>query len=158
MAKFVNILGRITGKIAGKINQAFGLRGKSPRPAARNRFTGHGGVAAGSLRERVTGQKPFSEEEKRRWRTLSSEEVQDFMENSTPLFVNSSNVVMVQYFPEVNKLLVEFKKGKAYLYSNVSFEDALSFAQAQSKGGWVWDHLRVRGSKTAHQKPYARVR
>ena len=168
MAKFVNILGKITGKITSKINRAFGLRGKPPKPAPTSRVIGHRGIAAGDLKERQrraaefyrTGRpedQPYTAEEIAKWRQLSGDEVEDFVENEQPVFVNSSNVVMVQYFPVVQKLLVEFKKGASYLYSSVSKVEALSFAQAQSKGGWVWDNLRVRGSKTAHRKPYTRV-
>ncbi len=161
MARLVNILSRITGKIKGKLNRAFGLRGKPPKPGPSSKVVGHRGITAGSLKRRqalqAAGQQPFTATEIGKWRNLSGEEVQDFVENEQPLFVNSSNVVMVQYFPEVSKLLVEFKGGTSYLYSQVSKSEALSFAQAQSKGSWVWSNLRVRGSKTAHRKPYSRV-
>lgn len=157
----VNILGRITGKITSKINRAFGLRAKPPKPAPASRVIGHRGIAAGSLKERqrlqAEGKQPYTAEEIAKWRQLSGDVVEDFVENEQPLFVNSSNVVLFQYFKDVQKLLVEFKGGKSYLYDNVSKTEAIEFATAQSKGGAVWDLLRVRGSRTAHKKPYRRV-
>ena len=53
--------------------------------------------------------------------------------------------------------MVEFIGGGKYLYSNISREEALSFATAQSKGSWVWDFLRIRRTKHGHRKPYVRI-
>lgn len=91
--------------------------------------------------------------------TVSRDEVEDFLRHGTIFFVNSSNVVSAQYFPDPEfKMLIEFYDGSAYLYSNVSEYEALSFAQAPSKGIWVWDHLRIRGTVTGHRKPYVKVK
>lgn len=95
-------------------------------------------------------------------RKMPSKDVEGFIYDGDLIYVNSSNVLAAQYHPEVNKMMVEFHGGKssgysAYLYSNVSIDEAISFAQAQSKGAWVWDHLRVRGSRTAHKKPYTKI-
>jgi hypothetical protein len=87
---------------------------------------------------------------------ISEGEVEDFLYNETPLFVTSSNVNLAQYFAETQQMLVEFKDG-AYMYDNISIQEAVSFATAQSKGSWVWDRLRVRGSATAHRKSYRRI-
>lgn len=101
-------------------------------------------------------------EAQRQQRVLSGDEVYDFVHNSVIMFVHSSNVGAVQYFKEDQKLMVEFLPGAngkpgRYLYSNVTEDDAISFARAGSKGKWVWDNLRVRGSKTAHRKPYIKL-
>jgi hypothetical protein len=71
--------------------------------------------------------------------------------------VYSSNVRGMMYRALDNELVVEFLNGSAYLYRSVTFSMARSALEAQSKGGWVWDHLRVRGSRTAHQVPYRRI-
>ena len=121
---------------------------------------GHRGIAARDLamrqRRQARGREPYSWEEIKKWETLSVEEVDDFVNGGQPLFVHSSNVVSAQYYPIERKMLIQFKDGR-YMYSNVSEQEALNFAQAQSKGAFVWDTFRVRGSKTAHRKPYAKV-
>ena len=165
--KGLSVIGKITGKIRSKLNQALGFKGKPPKPAPPNtRVIGHRGIAAGSLQERQrlaeefyrgSGVAPYSAEEIARWQNLGGDEVQDFVENEQLLFTNSSNVAAAQYFKEVGKMMVEFHNGSAYLYSNVSVAEALEFAQAMSKGGFVWDRFRVRGSRTAHKKPYIKL-
>lgn len=93
-----------------------------------------------------------------KWRTLGSDVVEAFIYEQEPLFVHSSNVGMVQFFEPDNKLLVEFLGGGTYIYSNISVQEAIQFAQAQSKGGWIWDNLRIRGSKKGHKKPFFKIR
>jgi len=65
---------------------------------------------------------------------------------------------MAQYFADEQKMMVEFKNGSAYMYSNVSIGEATEFLQAFSKGSAVWTLFRVRGSKTAHKKPYKKIK
>ena len=49
-------------------------------------------------------------------------------------------------------------EGPLYRYESVSVREFNSLlSQANHPGVWVWDHLRVRGSHAAHQKPYALV-
>lgn len=126
------------------------------KPAPRPKFgRGHRGVAAGNLSkpdlegyaERLAG--GHSE--------VAEDEVDDFLFNEVPLVVNSSNVSNVTYFPKEGKLMVQFLNGGKYMYSQISEAEAVSFVQAQSKGSWVWSNLRVRGSRTAHRKPYVRL-
>jgi hypothetical protein len=85
--------------------------------------------------------------------------VQDFLYLGLVLQVHSSNVQAAQYDLDHQKLHVWFKgRGEpGYEYSNVSRTEALSFAQALSKGKEIWDRYRVRGSRTAHQKPYRKL-
>lgn len=90
---------------------------------------------------------------------VGTDEVREFLEEGAPLFVYSSNVGMAQYYPDDEKMMVEFLNGYAYVYSNVSAAEALDFAKAHSKGIWVWDHLRGRGPKgTPPKKPYVRIK
>lgn len=137
--------------IFGRIRDYF--RGKKPKPPA---LPGNRGIAAGSLKK--PDLERYAERVERGQEYIPVPEVEGFLYNEELLFVNSSNVGAVQYFPEDGKIMVEFLGGSAYLYSNITPEEARSFVNAQSKGGWVWDHLRVRGSRTAHRKPYLRLR
>ena len=140
----------ILGGIGRAIERLFGKKKPQapilPKPGEVE--GGHRGIAIG------LGADP----DKLNRRLVLGDEVYDFVYEMQPMLVHSSNVRMVQFFPNEKKMLVEFKKGAAYIYSNVSEQEALSFARAHSKGIWVWDHLRVRGSRTRHKKPYARLR
>jgi len=88
--------------------------------------------------------------------------LEDFVLFGEVMFVRSSNVTLAQYFPGENKMMVEFHGGRsemrAYLYSDVNEDEAVDFWKADSKGKWVWDNLRVRGTRDQHRKPYVRVK
>ncbi|OAI44976.1 hypothetical protein AYO44_13345 [Planctomycetaceae bacterium SCGC AG-212-F19] len=93
---------------------------------------------------------------------IDADDVLEFLTGDAGVVVNSSNVDAVKYDPTKNELTVTFlKKGSAgggvYVYSDISEEEALSFIRSGSKGRWVWDHLRQRGSSTAHKKRYRRI-
>lgn len=47
--------------------------------------------------------------------------------------------------------------GSLYRYRDVTPEEFLTLMAANSKGEWVWDHLRVRGTWSGHQKDYELV-
>jgi len=47
--------------------------------------------------------------------------------------------------------------GSLYRYRNVTPEEFLSLYAASSKGDWVWDNLRVRGTWSGHKKDYELV-
>ncbi len=84
----------------------------------------------------------------------------DFLDAGEPLFVSSSNVAMLQYFPADEKLMVEYNDGRAWMYSPVSRAVAEAIASSESKGAACWDHLRVRGegNKHAHQVNAVQIR
>jgi len=74
--------------------------------------------------------------------------------------VESSNVSAFQYDVASNQLRVGYHGGGSgpvrwYGYDGISPSRALKFPGASSPGGKVWDELRVRGSRTAHQVPYS---
>lgn len=84
--------------------------------------------------------------------------------------VDSSNVYEIAYDAEGAFLYVRFRAtegrgtgkrlnapGSLYRYRNVEPRDFKQFYEAASKGEWVWDHLRIRGTVAGHQKPYALV-
>ena len=113
---------------------------------------GHRGTALESL-----ANPDLSEENKQKWEHVTDREFHDFIYNGKPVYVHSSNVVACQYFLEAKQMAVVYGKAgdsSTYLYDNVSKEEAILFMKAPSKGIFVWTFLRVRGSKTAHHKPY----
>lgn len=74
----------------------------------------------------------------------------------------SSNVHSFNYDIENWWLHVRFQNpdggaGPLYRYFNVAPKLYLSMLDAPSKGTWVWDHLRVRGTVSGHQVDYALV-
>lgn len=146
-------------KLFDKIRAFLGR--KKPVPKI-NVTGGHRGIAAGDLAERhrrmEEGEEPYSQEEIDKWQNIPADEAEDFIYGGQILHVNSSNVAAMQYHPEDSKLMVEFLNGSAYLYSNITPQEALQFVQAQSKGGAVWDMLRVRGSRTGSKKPFTKIR
>lgn len=117
---------------------------------------GHRGAAIGSRKKPQL--QSYEERIKKGHEEIPASEVEDFLYNHQPLFVNSSNVAMCQYFPESNQMLVEFLSGGTYLYDNTTPQDALRMANAQSKGSEIWSTYRVRGSATAHRKPYKKIK
>ena len=142
--------------IFNKLRGFFG-RGKKPVPPNLNRPAipetgGHRGIA--------TGKGPVPATLPTNRATIPASEVEDFVYGGQPLFVNSSNVAMAQYFPTDRKLMIEYLGGSAYLYSDVTAAEAISLAVAQSKGIWVWTYIRVRGKGNSHKsrKPFVRIR
>lgn len=69
----------------------------------------------------------------------------------------SSNVSAAHYDPEQHYLELGFKNGGAYGYHDVTRDEARTFYNASSKGNWVWDNLRVRGTVFGYKKSYAYI-
>lgn len=86
---------------------------------------------------------------------LSEEQTAAFMEGEV-MHVHSSNVVSAQYDSGTQQMTVTFNDG-TYLYYGVSDHEAEVFATATSKGRYIWDYFRVRGSATQHKKPYKKI-
>lgn len=61
----------------------------------------------------------------------------------------SSNVKSFAYDYKRNALAVEYQGQLFWEYSPVSLTKALSLYHAPSKGTWIWDNIKVRG--TIHQ-------
>ena len=137
-------------KILEKLGQAVGITPKMPYITG-----GHRGIAAGSLK------KPDLDKYRQRivtgHTTVSPEEAAQVVYEEQPFFVNSSNISVVQYFKDEKKLMVEFKSGAAYLISDISEKEMIDFIQAQSKGGWYWSNIRIRGTKYGHRKAYIKI-
>jgi hypothetical protein len=67
----------------------------------------------------------------------------------------SSNVKAMQWSAATGVLYVEYLNGGIYDYQPVDQDEALDFATSPSKGTWVWEHLRVRGTVFGYQKEYS---
>jgi hypothetical protein len=75
----------------------------------------------------------------------------------------SKNVYSYGYSSDSGNLYVRFRSedtggpGSLYRYSDVTPEEFMGLMAVTSKGGWVWDNLRIRGTISGHQKDYALV-
>ncbi len=63
---------------------------------------------------------------------------------------SSSNVRSLAYDHEGEKLTVEYQGGTFWEY-RVTLPMALALYGAPSKGTWIWDHVKVRGTVHGHQ-------
>ena len=137
-----------------------GLFGRVPKPpSVKERQNIHGEVMAFHRGLALKSRKApnLSAENIAKWRELTVQDAQDFIDGY-PFFAHSSNVAMVQYFYQVKQMMVEYKNRRAYLYKSISVDEALIFFGAFSKGGWVWDNLRIRGTATGFKKYYIRLK
>lgn len=80
----------------------------------------------------------------------------------------SSNVYSYRYDLEAQMLWVRYRApgpadseggrafvpGPLYEYRNVNLGEYMALMKAPSKGTWVWDNLRVRGTVAGYRKPY----
>lgn len=89
---------------------------------------------------------------------ISEGEVERFLYRGAVLSVVSSNVDHVEWDHRTSQLIVTYRNGSQYAYENISEGEARSFAEAPSKGTWVWNFLRIKGTKHGHKKPYRRLR
>jgi len=118
------------------------------RYGSQERGAGHRGIGVGSTEE---GKRDLSAENIAKWSMLTGAEVEGFLYDQELLIVHSTNVASAQYFIDDQKLMLEFLNGSVYIYEPITEEMAMSFVQAQSKGAWVWDNLRVRGEGGDHK-------
>jgi hypothetical protein len=92
-------------------------------------------------------------------RLLSHSDVDLFLHGQMTLMVDSSNVASLRYEPlgikgngyyfDSNELIVEYLSGSVWAYQ-INHSMARLLAYAHSKGGWIWDYIRVRGEGNAH--------
>jgi hypothetical protein len=71
--------------------------------------------------------------------------------------VSSSNVAEAAYDRDSGRLLVRYKSGGGGWWYEVGREAAEAFYAAPSHGGWLWDNVKVRGSRSEHQVPAGRL-
>lgn len=71
--------------------------------------------------------------------------------------VSSSNVSRIAYDEGKATLRIIFHDENEYLYQPIHPKWAENFFLSGSKGGWVWDNLRIRGTALGHKVPYAHV-
>lgn len=82
--------------------------------------------------------------------SLTEQETRDFL-NGELTFLSSSNVVAAQYHPDIQSLMVEYKEGVAWIYDPVPLSMAIAFINAPSKGTFIWDAVKIRGTVHEHQ-------
>lgn len=66
----------------------------------------------------------------------------------------SSNVHSFSWDRKLERLYIQFHDGSVYEYYECSEREAISLYNAVSKGTWIWDNLRIRGTKLGHRKGY----
>ncbi|NQU36714.1 MAG: KTSC domain-containing protein [Actinobacteria bacterium] len=82
--------------------------------------------------------------------------------------VDSSNVHSIAYDAENALLYVRYlapaqrkekrtRPGALYQYKDITPRQFDAFVRSSSKGGWVWDELRIRGTVAGYRKPYSLV-
>lgn len=82
------------------------------------------------------------------------------------LKVQSRNVYAIAYSLATRELFVQYLfwapgmeqhsgPGPVYRYESISPSLALTAYDAASKGVWIWDNLRIRGTFAGHRFPYA---
>lgn len=65
-----------------------------------------------------------------------------------------SSLLIVRYLQKDRRGSTANVPGPWYQYEDCSIAEFRQMRRAASKGRWVWDNLRIRGSRTAHQKRY----
>src|SRR4051812_28075663 len=70
---------------------------------------------------------------------------------------DSSNVEGAYYERDRDALTITFHSGSSYQYYQVSEAEARDFFRARSKGSFVWDRLRIRGTVDGHRKSFVRL-
>ncbi len=128
--------------MAGNLYNLFGLLKKKKEEKQRPKLEGDYGTPMG-------GGTPGG--------VMSSDHLEGFVYNGDLIHVSSSNVTAVQYHIAVKMIMIQYKDGASWMYGNFSEQEAIAFAQAKSKMSFVWDNIKVRGSKTAHKKPAKRL-
>ncbi len=89
--------------------------------------------------------------------TIGGDEIQGFLDDEELLIVTSSNVAAAQYHNDSGELMIEYLNGDAWLYT-VSRAMAEDFARAPSKGIFVWDRIKIRGTVHEHQVPAKKIK
>lgn len=75
---------------------------------------------------------------------------------------DSSNVYAFGYDVDSRTLYVRYRAaprfgggmGSLYAYDGVSMDKFLSLYESPSKGTWMWDNVRIRGTWSGHRHPY----
>lgn len=100
------------------------------------------------------------------------DQLRKFLANATPkkrkgldsfltgkaMKVRSSSLLAAKYDPNEQLLRIAYKSnpGVWHKFEQVDKAAAKDFHGARSKNTWVWDNLRVRGTRTEYKKPYTK--
>lgn len=87
-----------------------------------------------------------------------SDYLQDFLYNGMVLFVDSSWTEYGRWHRDREELEIGFKDGHVAFYGDCDEETARSFAEAPSKGKWLWANCHASfagdGRHWNHSRPY----
>ncbi len=81
---------------------------------------------------------------------------EDEFVNGKVINCTSSNVSSAFYEKQYDRLTITFHDNSTWQYT-VSEGMARSFFNAGSRGKWVWDHLKVRGTVSLHRVPAVKI-
>jgi hypothetical protein len=70
---------------------------------------------------------------------------------------SSSNVEQVWYKLDEEEMWVQFQDGSVYKYWTITTQEAANMFHATSKGIYIWDAYRIRGTVLGHKKNYLYV-
>lgn len=129
--------------------------GSLPRYGRRK---GRRGLALGSVDTPEKVRQAYDTRESAPGKRIQTSEIEEFLHHGLLVFVNSSNVAAAQYFPGQQALMIEYLDGAAWMYDPIDEPMAEQFMLAPSKGTWVWDHIKVRGTVHQHQCNARRLR
>lgn len=130
-------------------------RKKKEEPKRKSQETlggGHRGIARGDA-----AAPDFSAENVAKWKGLTGNEVENFVYHGEVFECHSTNVRLAIYDIAYKELIVQYHNGASWKYGNVSEDEAIGFAKAQSKGTYINQLVKVPGSNTRHRKPATRL-
>jgi hypothetical protein len=132
-----------------RLGRAFGFGAKQNQPSQPPSFAEQARLAAKRIAEETAEEVAF--------RILKNEptsEFEKFISFGEWISVQSSNVRAISYVKLTAELHIEYHDGSFYGYGPVNDEMAADLYRASSKGKWVWDHLRRRGTVFGYQVEY----
>ncbi len=168
----MGLFGSAKAKVLGAVKSLFGTPNKSINKPFRDNEKAGVEVAGQSARRKKTlesrVEQGLSSEVYKNKKDVDlgdSPYQKDFLDGYPLSRFASSNVYAVVYDRTQSHLYVQYMGGRGknrggpgrwYQYRQVEISEAKVMYNAASKGVKVWDMLRVRGSQTAHQKPYTK--
>ncbi len=79
----------------------------------------------------------------------------EFLHSNKPFPITSTYCTVVRYDNEAELLYITHHNGSQWRYGPVTRDMADDFIHAESRGKWIWRHVRVLGTVHEHQLPIA---
>ncbi len=138
----------------GIISKLFG-KPAADRGKVNPRSVGKSGTQRPSPRTIPRGELPTGERTNIQ-HPLAQEDVDAFLNGEMQQLL-SSNVDKAQYDSERQILYIWYLGGECWAYDPYTEKEAAMFMEAPSKGGFIWDHIKVKGTVHQHQRNARRV-